>query len=84
MHSRALAGRSSHPHRPAQPALPGACWRCAEARPRGWQIGGFSTGAFDIVDHQRLSGAGYCFSASLPPYLSQASIVALQLVDKEK
>lgn len=29
--------------------------------------GGFCCGTTFIVDHQRLSGLGYCFSASLPP-----------------
>lgn len=33
-------------------------------------IGGFCAGEREIVDHQRLSGLGYCFSASLPPYLA--------------
>ena len=31
-------------------------------------IGGFCAGAHRIVWHQVLSGAGYCFSASAPPY----------------
>lgn len=30
------------------------------------------------MDHQRLSGLGYCFSASLPPYLAVAASGALQ------
>lgn len=33
-------------------------------------IGGFCAGDREIVDHQRLSGLGYCFSASLPPFLA--------------
>lgn len=41
-------------------------------------IGGFCAGDRDIVDHQRLSGLGYCFSASLPPYLATGAICALQ------
>ena len=32
-------------------------------------VGGFCAASREIVDHQRLSGAGYCFSASLPPFL---------------
>lgn len=40
-------------------------------------IGGFCVGSNFIVDHQRLSGSGYCFSASLPPLLAQACITAL-------
>ena len=46
-------------------------------------VGGFCVGAYDIIKHQRLSGAAYCFSASLPPYLSQASISSLQVIDRE-
>ena len=41
-------------------------------------IGGFCAGDREIVDHQRLSGLGYCFSASLPPYLAVAASGALQ------
>lgn len=33
-------------------------------------IGGFCSGEREVVDHQRLSGLGYCFSAALPPYLA--------------
>lgn len=40
-------------------------------------IGGFSVGSTFIVDHQRLSGLGYCFSASAPPLLAKAAVVAL-------
>ena len=40
-------------------------------------IGGFCAGAREMVDHQRLSGLGYCFSASLPPFLATAAIGAL-------
>uniref|UniRef100_A0A336LRI2 Serine palmitoyltransferase 1 n=1 Tax=Culicoides sonorensis TaxID=179676 RepID=A0A336LRI2_CULSO len=40
-------------------------------------IGGFCVGSSFIVEHQRLSGLGYCFSASLPPLLAQAAITAL-------
>ena len=34
------------------------------------------------MDHQRLSGLGYCFSASLPPYLAVAANAALQMLDQ--
>ena len=30
-------------------------------------IGGVTVGNEEVVDHQRLSGAGYCYSASAPP-----------------
>ncbi|KAG2440045.1 hypothetical protein HXX76_004160 [Chlamydomonas incerta] len=41
-------------------------------------VGGFCVGDRTIVDHQRLSGSGYCFSASLPPYLAVAGINMLR------
>eukprot|EP00052_Salpingoeca_macrocollata_P003399 m.35651 g.35651 ORF g.35651 m.35651 type:complete len:473 (-) comp13280_c0_seq1:65-1483(-) len=41
-------------------------------------IGGFCVGRTFVVDHQRLSGQGYCFSASLPPYLAVTSSSALK------
>lgn len=46
-------------------------------------IGGFSVGSTFIVDHQRLSGLGYCFSASAPPLLAQAAITALDHFERE-
>ncbi|XP_067626375.1 serine palmitoyltransferase 1 isoform X2 [Eurosta solidaginis] len=46
-------------------------------------IGGFCIGSHFIVEHQRLSGLGYCFSASLPPLLTQAAISALDLFENE-
>lgn len=33
------------------------------------------------MDHQRLSGLGYCFSASLPPFLATAAIGALDALE---
>ncbi|CAD7012066.1 unnamed protein product [Ceratitis capitata] len=46
-------------------------------------IGGFCVGSHFIVEHQRLSGLGYCFSASLPPLLTQAAISALDRFESE-
>ncbi|KAK1666409.1 hypothetical protein QYE76_054568 [Lolium multiflorum] len=40
--------------------------------------GGFCTGSVRVVDHQRLSSAGYVFSASLPPYLASAAVSAVK------
>jgi len=40
-------------------------------------VGGVCVGTREIVDHQRLSGAGYCFSAAAPPFLSAAACVSL-------
>ena len=45
-------------------------------------VGGFCIGAQQIVDHQRLSGAGYCFSASSPPYTGTAAILAVDYIDQ--
>lgn len=46
-------------------------------------IGGFCVGASVVIEHQRLSGLGYCFSASLPPFLSHISICALDMFEKD-
>lgn len=46
-------------------------------------IGGFCVGTTYIVDHQVLSGLGYCFSASAPPLLTQAAITALDRFERE-
>ncbi|CAB3220307.1 unnamed protein product [Arctia plantaginis] len=45
-------------------------------------VGGFCAGTNFIVEHQRLSGLGYCFSASLPPMLTQAAINALDIIEE--
>ena len=41
-------------------------------------IGGVTVGNEEVVDHQRLSGAGYCFSASAPPFTASAAIASLK------
>jgi len=41
-------------------------------------IGGVTVGNEEVVDHQRLSGAGYCFSASSPPFLADAARASLE------
>lgn len=46
-------------------------------------IGGFCVGSSYIIEHQRLSGLGYCFSASLPPLLAQAAISALDRFEND-
>lgn len=46
-------------------------------------VGGFCVGSHFIVEHQRLSGLGYCFSASQPPLLTQAAISALDVFETE-
>lgn len=45
--------------------------------------GGFCVGSTFIVEHQRLSGLGYCFSASLPPFLAAAACAGLDIIEKE-
>eukprot|EP00066_Takifugu_rubripes_P002895 XP_003965100.1 PREDICTED: serine palmitoyltransferase 1 [Takifugu rubripes] len=45
-------------------------------------IGGFCCGRSFVIDHQRLSGQGYCFSASLPPMLAAAAIEALNIMEE--
>lgn len=45
-------------------------------------IGGICIGSREIVDHQRLSGAGYCFSASSPPFLSAACTESLKIMQE--
>lgn len=46
-------------------------------------VGGFCVGADDVVDHQRLSGAGYCFSASQPPFLAKAATTAIHILQDD-
>ncbi len=45
-------------------------------------VGGVCVGSREIVDHQRLSGPGYCFSAAAPPFLSSAASAALRVIEK--
>lgn len=56
---------------------------CASTSTALASIGGFCVGDHDMVDHQRLSGAGYIFSASLPPYLAVAAIHSLHLMGRD-
>jgi len=46
-------------------------------------VGGFCAGPSFVIDHQRLSGQGYCFSASLPPLLAVASQTGIELMEKD-
>jgi len=43
-------------------------------------VGGICIGDEEIVDHQRLSGAGYCFSASAPPFTASAAIASIRAI----
>jgi len=44
-------------------------------------IGGFCAGRSYVIDHQRLSGQGYCYSASLPPLLATAALESLNVLE---
>lgn len=46
-------------------------------------VGGLCIGTREIVDHQRLSGAGYCYSASSAPFLCAAAIAGLHRLQNE-
>ena len=46
-------------------------------------IGGFCVGSSFIIEHQRLSGLGYCFSASQPPLLTSAAITSLNIMENK-
>lgn len=45
-------------------------------------VGGVCAGTREIVDHQRLSGAGYCYSASSAPFLNAGALVTLKLLQE--
>jgi 7-keto-8-aminopelargonate synthetase-like enzyme len=47
-------------------------------------VGGFCVGHHEVCDHQRLCGQGYCFSASLPPYLATAAQEALSILGSSR
>lgn len=44
--------------------------------------GGLCVGKKYVIDHQRLSGLGYCFSASQPPLCVTAAIEAFRMVEE--
>ncbi|XP_028806876.1 long chain base biosynthesis protein 1 [Neltuma alba] len=44
--------------------------------------GGFCAGIAGTEIHQRLTGAGYAFSASLPPYLASGATKALEILEQ--
>ena len=46
-------------------------------------VGGFCVGSQEVVDHQRLAGSGYCFSASAPPFVSVVAVKALDILQAE-
>ncbi|GAB0488822.1 hypothetical protein MMPV_000032 [Pyropia vietnamensis] len=47
-------------------------------------VGGMCVGSEPaVVDHQRLSGAGYCFSAAQPPFLATAVVAVADVLTAE-
>jgi serine palmitoyltransferase len=46
-------------------------------------IGGVTVGNEEVVDHQCLSGAGYCYSASVPPFTASTAVQALQSIEDQ-
>mmetsp|Transcript_43026 Transcript_43026/g.98923 ORF Transcript_43026/g.98923 Transcript_43026/m.98923 type:complete len:1069 (+) Transcript_43026:116-3322(+) len=44
-------------------------------------VGGFCAGRERLVEHQRLAGAGYCYSAASPPSSSAAVTATLKCID---
>lgn len=45
--------------------------------------GGFCAGSVEIVDHQRLSGLAYCFSASMPAMLAVSASEAFRMLQQQ-
>lgn len=43
-------------------------------------VGGFCVGSSFVIEHHILSGSGYCFSASLAPYLAVAANTSLNIL----
>ena len=46
-------------------------------------VGGFCAGRTDVIEHQRLYGDGYCFSASAPACLTVAATRAIDFLESE-
>ena len=47
-------------------------------------VGGFCAGRSDIIEHQRLYGDGYCFSASAPACLTVAAYKAIEFIESSE
>jgi serine palmitoyltransferase len=45
-------------------------------------VGGFACGSTFVIRHQRLAGAGYVFSASLPPLHASMVIKSMDYFEK--
>jgi len=46
-------------------------------------VGGVTVGDEEVTDHQRLSGAGYVFSASACPFVSEAAVAGIGIMERE-
>eukprot|EP00929_Paragymnodinium_shiwhaense_P102864 TRINITY_DN6608_c0_g2_i1.p1 TRINITY_DN6608_c0_g2~~TRINITY_DN6608_c0_g2_i1.p1 ORF type:complete len:1098 (+),score=388.63 TRINITY_DN6608_c0_g2_i1:93-3386(+) len=47
-------------------------------------VGGFCAGRLRLVEHQRLAGAGYCYSAASPPSSCSAAEAVINELDNEE
>ncbi|ORE05149.1 PLP-dependent transferase [Rhizopus microsporus var. microsporus] len=45
--------------------------------------GGFCAGSVEVIDHQRLSGLAYCFSASMPAMLAVSASEAFRIISQQ-
>lgn len=45
--------------------------------------GGFCSGSVEVIDHQRLSGSAYCFSASMPAMLAVSASEAFRILEQQ-
>ncbi|RCI05965.1 serine palmitoyltransferase component [Rhizopus stolonifer] len=45
--------------------------------------GGFCSGSVEVIDHQRLSGSAYCFSASIPAMLAVSASEAFKIIEQQ-
>ncbi|KAI9255282.1 pyridoxal phosphate-dependent transferase [Sporodiniella umbellata] len=45
--------------------------------------GGFCAGSVEVIDHQRLSGSAYCFSASMPAMLAVSASEAFKIIGQQ-
>ncbi|KAI9340616.1 pyridoxal phosphate-dependent transferase [Pilaira anomala] len=45
--------------------------------------GGFCAGSVEVIDHQRLSGSAYCFSASMPAMLAVSASEAFRIIEQQ-
>ena len=66
-----------------QEVLGGVEIMCVSMENSVGSVGGVTLGSSEVVDHQRLSGSGYCFSASTPPFLANCAVTSLEIIEKD-